>query len=363
MLFTPRISLLFFNSIIIMIRNYRIYLFGIIAMLAAGCHSSTTPPPVVAPPSFAVTPLAANKATYGAANIDTNMQDTWGLAFNPSNGYPWVANRASGTTTILNTTGTAVNHYFVNAPGGKMGMPTGVLLDTTGSFQIPAGSPAKWIFSQLNGTLAATTTGSVQTDSTFIIVDRSPNSSYTGLALVTGVGGAHLYAPNVRNTSLDQFGQNYALTQSSSRYSGYTPFNVVVMDTQMFVTYAKWSNSFPYFAVGAANGGYVDIYHLDGTFEGNLISNDSLDQPWGVAIAPSNFGTYSGDLLVGNFGDGTIHAYNRSTGAFIGTLNGANGAPIVINGLWALVVYNGTLYYTAGPNAGTDGVFGTITVR
>ncbi len=354
-----------------MLRNYRIYLFGAVALLAtswamfAGCHSSTAPPPVVAPPSFAVTPLAANKASYGvaAANVDTNLQDSWGLAFNPSNGYPWLANRASGTTSILNATGSAVNHYYVYGPGSTKGMPTGILLDTTGSFQIPAGSPAKWIFSELNGTLAATTTGSVQTDSTFLIVDRSPNSSYTGLALVTGAGGAHLYAPNVRNTSLDQFGQNYSLTQSSSRYSGYTPFNVVVIDTQMFVTYAKASNSFPYFLAGNNNGGYIDVYHLDGTFERNIITNDSLDSPWGVAIAPSSFGTYSGDLLVGNFGDGKIHAYNRSTGALLGTLKDASGAPIVINGLWALVVYNGTLYYTAGPNGGTDGVFGTITVK
>jgi uncharacterized protein (TIGR03118 family) len=350
-----------------MLRNYRIYLLGAFALLASSCHSSTTPPPVAAPPSFAVTPLTANKAIYGAANIDTNMQDSWGLAFNPSNGYPWVANRGSGNTSILNTTGSAVNHYDVNGSNGTLGSPTGIVTDSTGSFPIAAtGSAATWIFSELGGTLSAITTGGAQGKSTFLLSDESPNSSYTGLALVTGSGGAHLYAPNVRNTSLDQFGltgQNYTRNQSSSRYPGYTPFNIVVIDTQMFVTYAKWSSSAPYFVFGSGNGGYVDIYHLDGTFEGNLISNGSLDEPWGVAIAPPSFGSYSGDLLVGNFGDGTIHAYNRSTGALMGTLNDASGAPIVINGLWALVVYNGTLYYTAGPNDGADGVFGTITVK
>ncbi|MFI5201540.1 MAG: TIGR03118 family protein [Candidatus Kapaibacterium sp.] len=349
-----------------MLRNYRIYVLGAIALLASSCHSSTTPPPVVAPPSFAVTPLAANKASYGvaAANVDTNLQDSWGLAVSAYGGF-WIANRASGSTTVYDSIGDKVGIYYaVNGPGGTKGDPTGVVQNTTQAF--PVGVVAStWIYSELNGTLAAVQEGGK--DSTHIVSSQyASSSSFTGLALVTGTSGPELYAPNVKNKSLDRFDQSFnRIDQISEIHSGYTPFNSVLIDTQLFVTHAMALNGFV--AIGpynvAANGGYVDIYNINGTWERTLISNDSLDSPWGVAIAPSNFGTYSGDLLVGNFGDGTIHAYNRSTGAFIGTLNQASGAPITIPGLWALVVYNGTLYYTAGPNAGTDGVFGTITVK
>jgi uncharacterized protein (TIGR03118 family) len=359
-----------FNSTT-MLKNYRFSLLGTAALLAiswtmlSGCHSSTTPP-VVAPSQFLVTPLTANKATYGAANLDTNMQDTWGLAFNTTYGYPWIANRASGTTSILDPTGKAINHYLVKGPGGVVGSPTGIVPNTTTSFQLPVN--AVWIFSQLNGTIAATTSGTAQADSTFIVADESHNSSYSGLALVTNSAGiSYLYAPNIRNGSLDQFSGNYVRFQSGEQATeqGYTPFNAVLIDTQLFVTSAKMATvgGNPFVGIGPGFGGYVDIYSINGNFERTLITNDSLDSPWGVAIAPSNFGSYSGDLLVGNFGDGKIHAYNRSSGALLGTLNDATGAPITIPGLWALVVYNGTLYYTAGPNAGADGVFGTITVK
>ena len=353
-----------------MLRNYRIHPFGAVALLAtswamfAGCHSSTAPPPVVAPPSFAVTPLAANKASYGvaAANVDTNLQDSWGLAISSLGGF-WIANRASGSTTVYDALGAPqIIHYAVNAPGGTKGSPTGVVQNPTQAFPVGVVA-ATWIYSELNGTLAAIQGGGQ--DSAHIVNSQyASSSSFTGLALVTGASGPELYAPNVKNKSLDQFDQNFnRRNQISETHSGYTPFNAVLLDKQLFVTHAKAVNDFV--GTGPGNGGFVDIYDTNGTFVQNLIGNysDTLDSPWGVAIAPSNFGTYGGDLLVGNFGDGKIHAYNRSTGALLGTLNDASGAPIVINGLWALVVYNGTLYYTAGPNGGTDGVFGTITVK
>ncbi len=355
-----------------MLRNYRVYLIGAFAFFAAGCHSSTTPPPVVAPPSFAVTPLTSNNPTlYGTANKDTNLQDSWGLAVSPYGGF-WIANRASGSTTVYDSLGTYQQIYYaVNAPGGTKGTPTGIVQNTTKAF--PVGVAAStWIYSELNGTLAAVQEGGK--DSTHIVTSQyASTSSFTGLALVTGAGGPALYAPNIKNGSLDQFNSSFVRNNQHGEQSteqGFTPFNAVLIDTQLFVTSARMVSlpgNIPFVATGAydaaANGGFVDIYNINGTYERTLITNDSLDSPWGVAIAPSNFGTYSGDLLVGNFGDGKIHAYDPKTGAFLGTLNDASGAPIVINGLWALVVYNGTLYYTAGPNAGADGVFGTITVK
>lgn len=372
---TPALLLLLLNRYqsftiySIMLRNYRIYLLGAFALLASSCHSSTTPPPVAAPPSFAATPLTANKAIYGvaASNIDTNMQDTWGLAFDTVYGDAWVANRASGTTSDLAISGAPKSAFWdINGVGGSKGRPTGIIQNTSHSFVVPtAGLSADWIFSELNGTIAAVVEHA-RGDSSFNMLDRSNSSGFTGLALVTSGGVTRLIAPDPRSGFLDQFDASFGLLPNiPSRYynQSYVPFNAVVIDTQIFVTYGKQSPTPPYVVVGPGNGGFVDTYGLNGTFDKALITNDSLDEPWGVTIAPPSFGSYSGDLLVGNFGDGTIHAYNRSTGALIGTLNDASGAPIVINGLWALVVYNGTLYYTAGPNGGADGVFGTITVK
>ncbi len=349
-----------------MIRKY-LFPLGTFALLAAGCHNSTTPPPVVAPPHFTVTALAADAPTVGgftAANVDANLKDSWGLAFNSTYGFPWVANRASGTVTIYDALGVPKSTvYSVYGPGQTMGTPTGLVQNTaTSAFLVPsAGIDATWLTSQLNGTIAAVASG----DSTYIVVDRSSSSSFTGLAEDT-LGG-YLYAPNIKNGSVDQFDRSYNRAQFSDGLhsgQGYVPFNAVELDTQLYVTEAKPAGTFV--AIGAGFGGYVNVYGLAGgnlTFEKTLITNDSLDQPWGVAIAPSSFGAFSGDLLVGNFGDGTIHAYNRSTGAFVGTLTKSDGSAISIPGLWALVVYNGTLYFTAGPNAGADGIFGTITAQ
>ncbi|MDP4200005.1 MAG: TIGR03118 family protein [Bacteroidota bacterium] len=341
------------------------FLMGLLAafIVSTGCQTSTTPP-VVAPSSYVVSVLTANTSGYGATNLDTNMQDAWGLAFNAARGYPWVANRASGTTTIYDSLGVPkTTVYKVNGPGGAKGSPTGIVINTEpGSFAVQnAGTNATWIFSELNGVLAAIAAGS-SVDSTYVVADRSSSSSFTGLALVTGNAGPMLYAPNIKNGSLDQFDQNFnRIKQISDPYPGYTPFNAVLIDTQMFVTHAKMSGGFV--GVGAGNGGYVDIYDMNGNYEKNLISSDSLDEPWGVAIAPSTFGSNSGKLLVANFGDGRINVYDRSTGARVGYLNDASGTPIVIPGLWALVVFNGSLYYTSGPNLGKDGEFGKITAR
>ncbi len=352
-------------------RKIIIFILGSGAIIAAGCHNATSPP-VVTPSQFVVTALTCDKATVGAytaQNVDTNMHDAWGLAFNQTYGFPWVANRASGTLTIYDSLGVPKTTVFrVFGPGQKVGDPTGLIQNTASqAFLVPsAGTNATWIASELNGTLAAVAGGSTY-DSTYIVADRSSSSSFTGLTEATVGGVPYLYAPNIRNGSLDQFDQNYTRVQFSNGLhtaQGYVPFNAVVIDTQLFVTEAKSASGFV--AIGPGNGGYVDVYSLTGSFEKTLITNDSLDSPWGVAIAPANFGSVSGDLLVGNFGDGTIHAYNRTTGAFVGTLNAASGSPIVIPGLWALVVYNNTLYVTAGPpgaNGTYDGIFGKITLQ
>jgi uncharacterized protein (TIGR03118 family) len=153
--------------------------------------------------------------------------------------------------------------------------------------------------------------------------------------------------------------------------AGYAPFNDKVFGSDLYVTYAV-QDAAKHDDVAGAGNGIVDVFNVDGAFERRLIDNgplSKLDSPWGMEMAPSSFGQFAGDLLVGNFGDGKINAYNATTGAFIGTLNGANGNPLVIDGLWALTIGNGanggslnSLYFTAGPNGEGDGLFGSLTV-
>jgi uncharacterized protein (TIGR03118 family) len=324
------------------------FLAAIIASFGAmGCKSSSSPSSSVAPQGFLVTPLAANKASYGAPNIDTNLQNAWGLVYYSSPSSFWIADEANGMTTFYDTTGAFQKSFPVHGPGLTKGNPTGIV-SLNGDF----------IFASLNGTLSELTGYS---DSTNIVNPvRASTSAFTGLTSATVNGSTQFYAANFRNQSIDLFSQNFSLNlQKPGNYqaSGFAPYNVEVIDTQLYVTYAM-TNGLQ--AVPGVGNGYIDIFDLSGNFVKNLVSQGALNAPWGMTIAPSGFGSYSGMLLVGNFGNGEINAFNPSTGALIGTLNGTNGNPIVIQGLWALVTYNGSLYYTAGPNGGVDGVFGKI---
>ncbi len=339
----------------------------LISIVFAGCQNST--PTTAAPPSqgFLVTPLTANESTYGAAHVDSNLQDAWGLAVGLGGGF-WIADRASGGTSLYDSNGIPAGVFYrVNGPGRTKGSPTGIVANTLGSFPVGILGASTFIFSSLNGTISALPSFIGTSDSTRIVLDRSSSSSYTGLALASTSTGPRLYAPNIKNQSLDPIDQNFApLPQIIDRNfaQGYTPFNAVVIDTQLFVTHAFKSANFVQVGVAGAGLGSVDIYDLNGNYEKTLIPTGAqLNSPWGLAIAPTTFGSFSGKLLVGNFGDGKINVFDRSTGSFIGTLNDASGNPIVIQGLWALLVYNNTLYYTAGPNNGADGVFGKITLR
>jgi len=174
---------------------------------------------------------------------------------------------------------------------------------------------------------------------------------------------------------VDVFGTDFKpVTLSAGAFTdsnlpkGYAPFNVADLNGKIYVTYAK-QNLSKHDDVAGAGLGVVDVYNLDGTGEKRLVSNgprSALNSPWGLAIAPSSFGALSGSLLVGNFGDGTIHAYNATTGAFMGQLVDPAGVPIQIDGLWSLEPASGsnppgTLYFTAGLDGETHGVFGSFT--
>lgn len=334
-----------------MIKNLHItFLAAIcIVLVMAGCHSSTSPTVAQPTQGFIVTPLTANKAIYGAPNIDTNLQDAWGLAYYDVSGTFWVSNAGSGVATFYDSVGKFQKAFPVNGPGLTKGSPTGIIT-LNGNF----------LFASLNGTLSQLTGFS---DSTNIVSNRSATSSkFTSLAEATVGGSTQFYVANFRNQSIDLFHQDFTLNfQKPGNYQSqsYTPYDVQVIDTQLYVTYALTNGTNA--VVGAGNG-YIDIFDLSGNFRKNLVAHGALNSPYGMAIAPSSFGSFSGKLLVGNFGDGKINVYDPSSGAALGSLNDANGNPIVILELSSLVVANGTLYYTAAPNNFVDGVFGKITL-
>jgi uncharacterized protein (TIGR03118 family) len=185
-----------------------------------------------------------------------------------------------------------------------------------------------------------------------------------------------LYATNFRAGTIEAYNISFSAPASvtgnftdPSLPTGFAPFNDKVINGELYVTYAL-QDSAKHDDVKGLGNGFVDVFNLDGTFDKRLISMGALDSPWGLQIAPSSFGSFAGDLLVGNFGNGMINAYNPTTGAFVGTLDGSNGSPLVIDGLWGLTIGNGsaaggslnTLFFTAGPNGESDGLFGSLAV-
>src|SRR5262249_31856227 len=220
-----------------------------------------------------------------------------------------------------------------------------------------------------------------------LVVDNSANPTaadgavYKGLTIATDANGRTLlYAANFRSGQIDVFDTSFHKVTSLPTGAftdphlpkGYAPFNVQVLNGQVYVTYAK-QNAAKHDDVAGQGHGFVDVYNLDGSpglagGKVRLITRGQLDSPWGLAIAPSSFGDLAGALLVGNFGNGRIHAYNATTAAFMGTLRDPDGEPIEIPGLWGLKVGNGKaggdadkVYFTAGLFDETHGLFGSLT--
>jgi uncharacterized protein (TIGR03118 family) len=199
--------------------------------------------------------------------------------------------------------------------------------------------------------------------------DSSKNAVYKGLA-IDDAGGS-LFATNFRFNQVEMYNSSWGLVKTFTDPTlppGYAPFGIRELNGELFVTFALQDPAM-HDDVGGPGHGFVDVFNLSGGGMTRLISGGKLDSPWGLAIAPSSFGSFGGDLLVGNFGDGMINAYDPNTGAFIGTLDGTNGMPLTIDGLWGLTFGNGSagggslnaLYFSSGPTGEKDGLFGALT--
>jgi uncharacterized protein (TIGR03118 family) len=312
----------------------------------------------------------------GVAEVtDPNLVNPWGMS-SSSTSPIWVSDNGSDQATLYNGAG-QIQSLVVSIPSGA---PTGQVFNAnTSNF-----GGARFIFASENGGIDSWQPANLTTAAVNVPVTAS--SVYKGLAIGTSSSGATLYATNFRSGKVDVFNNAFAPASLSGTFTdpnlptGYAPFGIQNINGKLYVTYAV-QDSAKHDDVAGAGNGIVDIFDTNGNFLQRLVSNvqltpsASLNSPWGLALAPSNFGQFSGDLLIGNFGDGTINAFNPTTGAYLGTLDDASGNPIVIQGLWGLLFGNGgsggatdELFFSAGiPLPGdTDiedhGLFGTLTV-
>ncbi|HUN38784.1 MAG TPA: TIGR03118 family protein [Acetobacteraceae bacterium] len=320
---------------------------------------------------------------------DADLINPWGVAFSPTGDF-WVNNNATGTATLYhvdlttNTTTRSTLVVTIAPPAGGTGpaAPTGMVFNTDSSGFMVNGKPADFIMDTEDGTISAWNGGTETT----LEVDNSNNAAagdntvnpaegigavYKGLAIGTETNGTTLlYAANFRHGTVDVFNDQFQQIQSLTDGSlppGYAPFNVQVLNGDLFVTYAK-QDQFKHDDVAGAGNGFVDEYTLNGQLIARVASNGPLNSPWGLTIAPSDFGQYAGDLLVGNFGDGTISAFDlQDHDKYMGKLLGIDGKPITIGDLWALTPGNGgsagstgQVYFTSGVQNESFGLFGAI---
>jgi uncharacterized protein (TIGR03118 family) len=354
--------------------------------------------------------LVAN--TSGVAPVtDPNLVNPWGLS--RASGSPWwVSDNGTGLSTLYNGAG-AIVPLVVTIPKANpnsttfpAGTPTGTIANHSPTdFLLAPGAPAAFLFSTIDGTISGWNPavgipagGSPPSKLATIVVRATKGSSYTGLTSATINGKRYLYAANFTKGTVDVYDNAFNKVRFHSNRDGdrdfdndepftddrlprsFVPFNVQAIGNDIVVTFVLHLEGQPFETDGPGLG-YVDIFSSDGRLLRRLEHGDWLNAPWGVALAPLDFGVYSHDLLIGQFsgggtseGSGTIAAYDLATGKFIGQVLDAAGTPLAINGLWAISPGNSAvaasydpagspgseLYFTAGPDHGTGGLFGYL---
>lgn len=306
---------------------------------------------------------------------DPNLVNPWGLAFNPF-AVAWVADNGMGVASLYDGNG-GVKSLVVQIPtpsASTGGTPTGVVFNASpsaASFPVTGGS-SKFLFATEDGVIAGWPGSGTQA---FVGADRSPAGAvYKGIALSAGGTDQLLYATDFHNARVDVFDKTFTLvtTLPAGAFTdphlpaGYAPFGIQAIGGNIFVTYAKQVAGSDDEAHGHGLG-IVDVYDPNGVFLSRVATHGNLNAPWGIALAPAGFGKFSNSLLIGNFGDGTINAYDPKNYTPQGQLRGQDGKTIKIDGLWAIVFGNGfadqpvnTLFFTAGIDDENHGLYGRI---
>jgi uncharacterized protein (TIGR03118 family) len=318
----------------------------------------------VALAQYQVTNLVSNQIG-GAKHVDPLLVNAWGLVYGPGGPW-WVSDQGSGWSTLYNGVGKAKSLKVVvpSESGAGPGQPTGIVFNGSQEFQVE-GWPAIFLFATLDGTISGWAPQS-NPNQAIVAVDNSVSGAvYTGLAITSKASGNFLYAADLANNKVDVFDGNFNLVTSftdPSLPAGTAPFGIQDINGLVYVAFAP---------VDESPTGYVDVFREDGTMVSQLIQGRPLAQPWGFAVAPSNFGPLSNALLVSNNTDaGAINAFNIQTGKFIGAIKDTNGKLIRIDQLWGIGFGGGTanngkknqLFFTAGPSDNLAGTFGFIQV-
>jgi uncharacterized protein (TIGR03118 family) len=330
--------------------------------------------PVANGTSYQSTALVSD-GSVSSTYRDASLKNTWGLAFNPV-GFAWVADNGSNQSTLYNGSGLAQSPT-VAIPAGTAGAagPTGIVYNGSSDFAVSKAAvtgASQFIFAGLSGTIAGWSPNVDLNNAVTAFDGGAAGDEFTGLAISSSGGVNYLYAADFHHGVIDVFGPTFAKVTLTGTFTdpglpaGYAPFNVQAIGNLIYVTYAMQDGTQTN-AVAGAGLGLVDVFNPDGTFVKELIIAGPLNAPWGIAMAPNDFGPMKSDLLVANLGDGTINAFDPNTGAAKGALRNSGGAAVTIDGLWGIAFGNGinnqptnTLFYAAGPNLGAGGVFGRI---
>jgi uncharacterized protein (TIGR03118 family) len=302
--------------------------------------------------------------------LDPLLVNPWGLSQSTTSPF-WSANAGTSTATLyggdVGATAAFKNTLNVTIPGG---LPTGTVFNGGADFVITSGGgtgPARFIFASISGNIVAWRAGTVA-----LIAATHTGHVYTGLAIGNNGVGNFLYAADFANGKIDVHDKNFALATLAGNFTdptlpaGFSPFNIQSLGGKLYVMYAKVDPMTGEDQAGLGNG-YVSTFDFNGNFLQRVISNGTLNSPWGVTVAPAGFGVFGSALLVGNFGDGRINAFNATTGAFLGTFNDQSGNPLEIEKLWAITFGNGvgggdvnSLYFNAGIADEEHGIFGKL---
>ena len=313
---------------------------------------------------------------------DGDLVNPWGLVHGPATPW-WVADNGTGVSTLYNTQSvpavkvplTVTIPAPTGSPAGTTSAPTGVIFNGNGGFNVKENGTffsSVFIFDTEDGTISGWNPTFPDRSHAILAVDRSnvgKGAVYKGLAIGSNSSGTFIFATNFRFGTIEMFDSNFKLVHSFTDHrlpQSYAPFGIQNIGGNLYVTFAK-RDATKHDDVAGPGHGFVDVFDTKGNLISRLISRGSLNSPWGLALAPADFGQFSNDLLVGNFGDGHINVFDPNTGAALGSLQNSRGIPIQIDGLWSLQFGNGVaagatneLFFTAGIDDEAHGLFGKI---
>jgi uncharacterized protein (TIGR03118 family) len=319
----------------------------------------------------------AAMAQYSLVNLDSNQVgmakfgdplqvNGWGLAYGTGGPF-WVSDEGSGWSTLYNGAGVkqSLEVAIPSASGAGPGQPTGIVANASSDFQI-GGWPTFFLFATLDGTISGWAPQQNINDAEITVNNSAAGASYTGLAITNRPSGNLLYAANLAKNVVEVYDGTFNLVNTFTDPTlgpDYGPFGIQDINGLVYVSFALTST---------APSGQIDIFREDGTFVKVLAQGRPLNQPWGFAVAPKNFGKLSNTLLVSNnTNSGTINGFNLENGQLVGTVVDTNNKPIAIDQLWGIEFGGGAanngrtnqLFFTAGPGNNLAGTFGVIDVK